>query len=328
MNILTVYILSYNRSELLKKSIQTILNQSIIDSISLQIYDNNSSFNIDDIVDHFDNVSISVIRHSSNLGSTGNFKAAFFAPKQTDYFCIFHDDDLMHPNYCESAVKYLDSHPDISWVAAESHLFSSSPDLYQNRHKQSCSFQSYLPAELSKALILSNVDFTFCSVIYRSSSLSIIDSNTFDNLLSKYSIIMDRPLLFDIITTGSKCAITKSKMINSYIHLGQDSKTGPVQFDNIISLLDKYIHLAFLSSSCNYIDKLFFKLWISYNLIDGYQRTTNSFIDTLAFRQYNVQRLFGVSSIFHLYINCFCYRIVLFYKKIVRICKSLALVCS
>ena len=108
---------------------------------------------------------------------------------------------------------------------------------------------------------------------------------------------MDRPLLFQLIDLNGQCAITQSKLINSYVHPAQDSKTGPVQFINIISLLQEYMSLAITSKCCTYFDKIIFQLWLSYHLITGYQRSTSACINRHSFRKFKIQKLFNVSSV-------------------------------
>ena len=316
MNILTVYILSYNRPHLLRRSIQTILSQTIANSIRLEIYDNCSSFSIEDVIQDFQDFPISFVRQSKNLGSTGNFKSAFFATKTTPFFCIFHDDDLMHPSYCESATNYLNTNTSISWVAAQSYSSSVHVDSYENSNNQNYNFLPLTLPDLSKSIILSKIDFSFCSVVYRSSYISKLTEQIFDNLFFEYSILMDRPLLFQLIDSQVKCAITNSKLIYSYVHPSQDSKTGPVQFINIISLLQEYISLALTSPSCTYFDKTIFKLWLSYHLLTGYKRSTNSYINADSFKRFKIQKLFNVGTVYALYLKSCLYRVFLCLKKI------------
>ena len=130
---------------------------------------------------------------------------------------------------------------------------------------------------------------------------------------------MDRPLLFELIDYQEKCAITYSKLINSYVHPAQDSKTGPVQFTNIISLLQEYLSLAIISPSCTFYDKTIFKFWLSYHLISGYKRSTNSYININSFKAFQIKKLFDISSVYSLYLKSCLYRFFLCFKKITQL---------
>lgn len=103
--ILTVFVLTYNRANYLKLSIQSILEQTYKD-FCLVILDNASNDNTEETIKYFKDNRMIYIRHKENIGADGNGN---FALKMvsTPYFIIFHDDDLMMPHFIEKELETI-----------------------------------------------------------------------------------------------------------------------------------------------------------------------------------------------------------------------------
>ncbi|WP_202107734.1 glycosyltransferase family 2 protein [Succinivibrio dextrinosolvens] len=96
-NILTVYCITYNRINYLKRTIDSFLN-SPIKNVNFVILDNASTDGTSELIDRYCNThkNITHIRHKFNMGGNANICKAYElgASGDTDYFWVICDDDI------------------------------------------------------------------------------------------------------------------------------------------------------------------------------------------------------------------------------------------
>ena len=127
--LVSIGIPTYNRCTLLKRSIESVLNQTYR-NIEIIISDNASTdqtmvicqdyFSYDNRVKYF--------RQSTNLGPTNNF-IEVLKMSHGEYFMWLGDDDWIDENYVSSCVKEMNLNPSIS-------LVSGTVQYYLNEQKQ------------------------------------------------------------------------------------------------------------------------------------------------------------------------------------------------
>ena len=110
---ITVFICTYNRAELLKESIRSVLNQTYSD-IKIVVLDNASEDNTSEVVASFTDPRLSYVRHKEIIQ---NFNYAL-DHVDTEYLVIFHDDDRMFPWMIEEELKAMEANPDAGLVAS------------------------------------------------------------------------------------------------------------------------------------------------------------------------------------------------------------------
>lgn len=99
---ITVFILCHNRPTDAQKTIASVLRQTHPPA-SLIISDNSSHDAVEQMVkENFP--EIQYIRRPRGLNAFDHFNLCMTEVK-TDYFCLFHDDDLMHENFLEALVS-------------------------------------------------------------------------------------------------------------------------------------------------------------------------------------------------------------------------------
>jgi glycosyltransferase involved in cell wall biosynthesis len=116
----TVYVAAHdhNRAGLLKESIQSVLAQTY-DDIEIIILDNASRGKyISDAVASFGDKRIGYIRHEKRMSGLRNFNFGFDHSK-SEYFIVFHDDDIMFPWMIEEEVSILDKYSDVGLVGSK-----------------------------------------------------------------------------------------------------------------------------------------------------------------------------------------------------------------
>jgi len=179
---------------------------------------------------------------------------------------MLHDDDMLHPNYLEYAIKAINRNKNIS-------IICSGMESTYRPNKDSFKKYSYNPKFFNTpadfiSLIYLGFPLNFAAVIYKTENLKKINLLINDNLYGK---IADRPLVFEAINNGTICLFT-GQYIQYRIHKNQDSrnsKTGPF-YNQTIALHKKYKDIIFKDGS--FVSKLFFLLNFYRYLKEEYNR--------------------------------------------------------
>lgn len=118
--LITVLITTYNRSELLKHAIQSVLNQTL-KNIEIIILDDASPDDTKNVVASYADKRITYLRQKRNIGFTKNFKTGIKKAKGTHIFLLSDDDMILQPNSLE--VLYNEMKKTKAGVGAMSLLF-------------------------------------------------------------------------------------------------------------------------------------------------------------------------------------------------------------
>lgn len=163
---------------------------------------------------------------------------------QTPYALTLHDDDLLHPDYLELALKVLNKYPNVSFIGTKQNQFFTSepPAGYQQRPILSGDYW----------LIDNQADFalSFWDEPSPSWSGSIIKSQFYKNIdpdliKQRYGKIFDWPLLIEIMHTGKAISFCDKNCFFYRVHANQDTicdATGVTleQFVNWLNLFHQY----------------------------------------------------------------------------------------
>lgn len=110
----SVGIPTWNRAELLRKCIASVVDQTLHD-IEIWVFDNASTDHTPDVVASFNDPRIHYVRNSENLGNQPNSTKAMRAGS-AGYHILLFDDDYLLPTCLERKARYLDEHPDVVCV--------------------------------------------------------------------------------------------------------------------------------------------------------------------------------------------------------------------
>ena len=118
--VITTLICTYKRSELLKKTIESVINQTY-KNIKIHVIDDKSEDETENIVNvlRLKDSRIVYECNEKNLGARKNFKYAF-SSVETEYFSMLSDDDLLLNDFYENAIEILDKNEGIDFVIFES----------------------------------------------------------------------------------------------------------------------------------------------------------------------------------------------------------------
>lgn len=125
---LEIFILTYNRQSTLINSIQSILCQTY-SKFNLIILDNNSNYDVQGLVNSFNDDRISVIKNESNIGPVENYaKAIKLASK--DLVMVFHDDDTLPENFIECQLLLFSKFKDAGFIVSGINLTTAENSEY------------------------------------------------------------------------------------------------------------------------------------------------------------------------------------------------------
>lgn len=105
---LTIFILCYNRPAYAKRTIESVLRQAN-NEFNLVISDNSSNSEMSHLM-LAEFPDLEYRRRVPTLSVADHFRKCI-SEAHTDYFCLFHDDDLMEPNYVDAMLKTIELHP-------------------------------------------------------------------------------------------------------------------------------------------------------------------------------------------------------------------------
>lgn len=112
----SVVLVTYNRAERLRLSIQDILDQTYQD-LELLICDDNSNDDTEQLCKQFAAVDkrIKYFRHSQNKGMPGNLNYGIYKAS-SEYVAILHDGDRFHPALIQKWYSAMISHPSVGFI--------------------------------------------------------------------------------------------------------------------------------------------------------------------------------------------------------------------
>ena len=110
----SVCIPTYNRSDYLKYSVNSVLTQTYSD-FELIICDDGSTDNTPEIVNNFKDNRIIYVRHPQNIGRSKNMRSGFENAKG-EYFIKFDDDDALTIDFLSKTVAILDKNSNVDFV--------------------------------------------------------------------------------------------------------------------------------------------------------------------------------------------------------------------
>jgi glycosyltransferase involved in cell wall biosynthesis len=115
--VITVIIPTYRRPKLLRRAIQSILNQTY-PRFQVCVYDNASGDETAEVVAQFSRVDprVKYHRHVENIGALNNFNFALNAVK-TPFFSFLSDDDVVFPEFFQTVMGGFEKYPQAAFSA-------------------------------------------------------------------------------------------------------------------------------------------------------------------------------------------------------------------
>lgn len=221
---LEIFIRTYNRCDLMKTTLQSVLNQSA-KNIKVTVFDNASTDGTGDYVR-------SLMQEHGNLFYFRTQENIIFEKRldivlpliSAEYVIFFHDDDIMHPQYAECVIKALEDHPEAELVTSwmwpfrkeEEVVFDDYSTCSYRLYREKLDFVSYVYASW---ILYWDKNIFFPGVVYKRDNLIGLQSR-FD-VMGK---IADKPFVLDSVKTGNVIQL-EGYFLKYRMHGGQDSAT-------------------------------------------------------------------------------------------------------
>lgn len=111
---ITLRILSHNRREFLEKTLASAFAQDEpFDAIEL--YDNGSDFPVKNLTEKYPSLRLAALPQP--VTQPENFRRAFGDQPKTPWYCLFHDDDVLHPQFCRRTRAALKQWPELAAIS-------------------------------------------------------------------------------------------------------------------------------------------------------------------------------------------------------------------
>lgn len=208
---------------MLKETLKSICEQSAV-GFDIIVLDNASTDNtaaiVEEIKKEYPDRNIVFKTLEENIGGMNNFNRARLSVNK-EWAMLFHDDDLIHPEYIKRAMDALRKNPDAVMASCTFKNYEE-----PNAENWETFKDDYYIGDVKyfATLMFGSMLQNFASTIYKSSLLKEIEP---DNKL--YGKISDRPYMLAVASHG-KSIVLKPPYIRYRNHPGQDtntSKTGP-----------------------------------------------------------------------------------------------------
>jgi glycosyltransferase involved in cell wall biosynthesis len=173
-NKLTVLMPTFNRAHLLKKAINSVLEQSY-KNIIVKVFDNASTDSTESLVGGISSKDdrVEYYCHASNIGMLANFKFAF-SKINTPFFSILTDDDLIEKNCYSTAINLLNKHPEIMFVVMGTLIVDENMRLVSRESPISDGqLHFYSPDNGFEAMHNAEVPLTCIAMVFRSEAASV-----------------------------------------------------------------------------------------------------------------------------------------------------------
>lgn len=230
-----IIVVTYNRSALLPATLETLLAQTV-PATSIRIVDNGSTDRTGEIARTFASRGVHYIRRDEN-DLSACWRDLQLIPT-AEWVIVFHDDDLLHPEYLGSVSTVIDTYPKATLIgsAMKAEAVPNARDWAAVSPKRTTGILSW--REFARKLY-AGFPFPFCSAVYRTEVFrrTVIDTGT-------YGKISDRPFLMEVARAGG-AVLLKDVFVKYRVHLSQDSRdsaTGP--FPSEALMLQRYYREA------------------------------------------------------------------------------------
>jgi len=266
--LVSVNIPCYNQLDLARRTIESVLAQSLTD-LEIILHDDGASEEYRSYVESLRDPRVSYRRNPERLGALRNMFAALDSG-QGKYTMAFHEDDLLGTEYIAAADGILESHSSCGFVACHLQEFEQEPSIEDlARPAPKPAFELFENGTDFVRGILRGVEPMFGSVVYRRAALELVRPHH-----EAYATLVDRPYLLSIIKLGWSAAVIREPLVWYRRHGHGDTRHLAMTTDHILRLLRAYRRR--FPEHWNKQDRALFLTYSGYWLFELYRLTPPS----------------------------------------------------
>jgi glycosyltransferase involved in cell wall biosynthesis len=176
--LVSVILSSYNRPEMLRLSLESVLNQTYKD-LEILIQDDSTTEDCCKVVKSYADPRITYTRNIPSLGTSQNMKAGY-VKSRGKYFCTLNDDDLFGADYVETMVQAMEADPACSMAFCACHVIDATGTIVDTVAEPRAAFWNYssshegrIPDPLKDALIARGIPGVF--TVFRTEQIDLND---------------------------------------------------------------------------------------------------------------------------------------------------------
>lgn len=213
-----VFILSYNRGDMIGHTIQSLLDQTI-EGFRITVLDNASTDHTAEVVAAFNSPRIEFCTLPGNIGGLENLRRCQNLSTRK-YMMVFHDDDQLHPEYLEIALQWLNQHPDVAvLIPNKINIEAGEKAALPKAIDRSAIKLDYV--HFASALFVQN-KLAFPGAIYATNGWNAID---IDGISKRFGKWLDRPIMIDALQKNQYAIILNGSWVFYGRHASQDTKS-------------------------------------------------------------------------------------------------------
>ena len=263
MDNLEIFVATYKRPSIIKDTLENLLSQTA-GGFLVTVLDNSSTSETADIMPPFLKHGVKYVKTSPPDTPFVNFKAAQ-ALAEREYIILFHDDDMLHPQFIERAGQIIKRFKDIDIITGKCSNF-------YDRQKRP------FPPELSKQVILlenkaDTAAYFFAygkggantpGTIYKTSYFKTADP------LPQFHKNADWPFCIEAIKNGVCVIMDDNHAVHTRQHAGQDSHAAETNGSALNNLWAWFEYFAGILRPAD-AKSPYYKMWriYAYNLLKG-----------------------------------------------------------
>ena len=218
MDTFSLFLITRNRPHLLKLALNSVLNQTI-SNFPIIVSDNSTNNETKEMVEslYLNQSNIIYRKREREYGLIEHWNKVL-SEVRSEYFMIFHDDDVMHPDMIRTMLNIIKKDHSLAFIATNARIIKKGRICYSKYKGKEKIMRLKEAKELFQMYAVGNWIPPFPSYIY---SKSIADNMRFaEDKGGKYC---DVAFLLDAIDLGNLAIITKPYM-DYYYHDGQVSQ--------------------------------------------------------------------------------------------------------
>jgi len=211
-----IFLFTFNRAAMLREALESLRAQTL-QGFRLTVLDNSSKDNTQEVVESFKDIGAEYFKTPGDLPRANLIHSQKLA--DTPYTLIFHDDDLMHPQYMENILKALNSFKNVSMVSSAFTYF----------------YNDDIPASLKEDLNVNQCYFfknykeyalSFWTEAFGCWSGSCDKTENFKKvpvMFEEYGKLHDGPIMIESAKKGAAVVLAEPKLFYTRKHKGRDS---------------------------------------------------------------------------------------------------------
>jgi len=168
--LVTIGLCTYNRADsYLREALQSAVDQTY-PNLEIIVSDNCSVDHTEELVRGFEDPRIRYFKQERNLGVNGNFNFALGEARGA-YFLLFHDDDLIDPDFCETCLDAAGDRVDYGVLRTGTRIIDADGEVMREWPNDA---QGLSPAEFVLAWFADRTPFYLPSTLYNTARLKAL----------------------------------------------------------------------------------------------------------------------------------------------------------